>query len=66
MRKRTAFYLEEETLRNEIDKRNAKRVLIQLPEGLKAEGPRLATIVEKAGALPIISADPCYGACDLA
>lgn len=66
MRKRTAFYLEEETLKNEINKRNAKRVLIQFPEGLKAEGPRLATIVEKAGALPIISADPCYGACDLA
>ena len=66
MRKRTAFYLEEEMLKNEINKRNAKRVLIQLPEGLKPEGPRLATIVEKAGALPIISADPCYGACDLA
>ncbi|MDH5783561.1 MAG: diphthamide biosynthesis enzyme Dph2 [Candidatus Bathyarchaeota archaeon] len=66
MRKRTAFYLEEEMLKNEINKRNAKRVLIQLPEGLKPEGPRLATIVEKAGALPIISADPCYGGCDLA
>jgi 2-(3-amino-3-carboxypropyl)histidine synthase len=26
----------------------------------------LAKTVEKAGALPIISADPCYGACDLA
>ncbi len=66
MRKRTAFYLEEERLKDEINKRNAKRVLIQLPEGLKAEGPRLATVVEKAGALAIISADPCYGACDLA
>lgn len=65
MRKRTAFYLEEERLKNEINKRNAKRVLIQLPEGLKTEGPRLATIVEKAGALAIVSADPCYGACDL-
>ena len=66
MRKRIAFYLEEEMLKNEITKRDAKRVLIQLPEGLKAEGPRLATIVEKAGALAIVSADPCYGACDLA
>ena len=26
----------------------------------------MATIVEKTGALPIISADPCYGACDMA
>jgi len=66
MRKRTIFYLEEERLKNEIIKRNAKRVLIQLPEGLKAEGPRLAAVVEKAGATAIISADPCYGACDLA
>lgn len=66
MRKRISFYLEEERLKDEIEKRDAKRVLIQLPEGLKAEGPRLATIVEKTGALPVISADPCYGACDLA
>jgi 2-(3-amino-3-carboxypropyl)histidine synthase len=66
MRKRTSYYLEEKRLKDEIIKRNAKRVLIQLPEGLKAEGPRLATIVEKAGALAIISADLCYGACDLA
>ena len=26
----------------------------------------MAAIVEKTGALPIISADPCYGACDIA
>jgi len=60
------FDLEEERLVDEIRRRGSKRVLIQLPEGLKDEGPRLASIVEKAGALPIISADPCYGACDLA
>jgi 2-(3-amino-3-carboxypropyl)histidine synthase len=33
---------------------------------LKPEGTRLAELVERAGALPIISADPCYGACDVA
>ncbi|MEM0357533.1 MAG: diphthamide biosynthesis enzyme Dph2 [Candidatus Bathyarchaeia archaeon] len=60
------FDFEEERLKQEIAKYEAKRVLIQLPDGLKSEGPRLAKIVEKAGALPIISADPCYGACDLA
>jgi len=63
--KRT-FDLEETRLRKEISKRGAKLILIQLPEGLKAEGPRLAAIVEEAGALAIVSADPCYGACDLA
>ena len=60
------FNLEEERLKEEIKKRGAKRVLIQLPEGLKPEGPRLAAVVEKAGASAIVSADPCYGACDLA
>ncbi len=60
------FDFEEERIRQEIVRLGAKRVLIQLPEGLKPESPRLAKIVEKAGALPIVSADPCYGACDLA
>ena len=64
--KTKTFDLEEKRLRKEIIKRKAKRVVIQLPEGLKAEGPRLASIVEKAGSLAIVSADPCYGACDLA
>lgn len=60
------FDLEEERVKQEILKLGAKRVLIQLPEGLKPEAPRLAKIIEKSGALPIVSADPCYGACDLA
>jgi len=60
------FDFEEERIKQEITKLGAKRVLIQLPEGLKPEGPRLANIVGKTGALPIVSADPCYGACDLA
>jgi len=61
-----AFDLEEKRLMEEIERRGSKRVLIQIPEGLKAEGCRLATIAEKAGAVAIVSADPCYGACDLA
>ena len=60
------FDLEEERIKKEIQRLKVKRVLIQLPEGLKPEGPRLAKMVGKAGALPIISADPCYGACDIA
>jgi len=60
------FELEEDMLRGEITRRGSRRVLIQLPEGLKGEGLRLARVVEEAGALPIISADPCYGACDIA
>jgi 2-(3-amino-3-carboxypropyl)histidine synthase len=59
------FDFEEERIKQEIAKLDAKRVLLQLPEGLKPEAPRLAKLIEKTGALPIISADPCYGACDL-
>jgi 2-(3-amino-3-carboxypropyl)histidine synthase len=64
--KTMSFDLEEKRLKKEISKQKAKIVLLQLPEGLKAEAPRLATIIEDAGPLAIVSADPCYGACDLA
>jgi 2-(3-amino-3-carboxypropyl)histidine synthase len=60
-----SFDYEEERLKQEIARLGAKRVLLQLPEGLKPEAPRLAKIIERTGALPIVSADPCYGACDL-
>jgi 2-(3-amino-3-carboxypropyl)histidine synthase len=60
------FDYEEERIKLEINNLGAKRVLIQLPQGLKPEATRLAKIIEKAGALPLISADPCYGACDIA
>lgn len=63
---KTLFEFEEKKLKKEIAKRKAKRVLLQLPEGLKIYGPYLANIVKEAGALAVISADPCYGACDLA
>jgi 2-(3-amino-3-carboxypropyl)histidine synthase len=62
----STYDLEEERLKEEIRKRGVKRVLFQFPEGLKAKGPRLASIAEKTGAVAIVSATPCYGACDLA
>ncbi len=60
------FDFEEERIKQEIAKLDAKRVLLQLPEGLKPEAPKLAKIIEKSGVLALISADPCYGACDIA
>jgi len=60
------FDFEEERIRREIKSRGAKRVLLQLPEGLKPQAPQIAKVVEEAGAVAIISADPCYGACDIA
>jgi 2-(3-amino-3-carboxypropyl)histidine synthase len=60
------FVLEEDRIRDEVARCKASRVLIQLPEGLRSAAHQIASIVEEAGALAIVSADPCYGACDLA
>ncbi|WP_297089825.1 diphthamide biosynthesis enzyme Dph2, partial [Thermococcus sp.] len=43
---------------------NAKRVLIQTPEGLKGEAQSLADFLEENGIEAIISGDINYGACD--
>ncbi len=59
------FDFEEERIKYEITRLAAKRVLLQLPQGLKPQAPKIAEKIQETGALPIISADPCYGACDL-
>lgn len=43
-----------------------KRVLIQVPEGLKKNFLEIAKEFERRGFVPILSADACYGACDTA
>ncbi len=60
------FDLDEDKLLAEITGRGARRILIQLPDGLKNEGPRLAGLVRaKTGADVFVSAVPAWGACDL-
>src|SRR2546427_12939531 len=60
------YDLEEDRLIAEIRGRGARRFLIQLPDGLKSEGPRLASLIrEKTGADVFVSASPAWGACDL-
>lgn len=45
---------------------NLDAIALQFPDGLRDYGTQIAQIVEEAtGALAVISADPCYGACDL-
>ncbi len=45
----------------------AEKVGLQFPEGLKVHAIKIARQIEQeTGALVIISADPCYGACDVA
>ena len=46
---------------------NAEKVGLQFPEGLKVHATKIAGQIEQeTGAVVIISADPCYGACDVA
>jgi len=60
------FDLDIEGIIEEVNARDAHLVALQLPEGLKRRAHDLATRIEKAtGAVVIVSADPCYGACDL-
>ena len=60
------YDLEEDRLIAEIIGRGARRLLIQLPDGLKNEGPRLARLVQqKTSAEVFVSATPAWGACDL-
>jgi 2-(3-amino-3-carboxypropyl)histidine synthase len=61
------YELEENKIVDEIKKRECKRVLLQMPEGLKPNGYKLARFLEKEIGVEIfLSGDPCYGACDLA
>lgn len=49
-----------------VRERGARLVALQLPEGLKRRARELAATIEDAtGATVVVSADPCYGACDL-
>ena len=60
------YDFEEDRIKHEIIKRGAKRVLLQMPQGLKPQATKIAQSVEECGAIAIISVDPCYGACDIA
>jgi len=61
-----SFDLEENRLIEEVKKQEAKRVLIQLPNGLKSKGAYLSKLIEEqTGATAFISSKPCYGGCDL-
>jgi 2-(3-amino-3-carboxypropyl)histidine synthase len=51
---------------DEIERRKCRTVVLQLPEGLKKDAARLAgRLEEKGNVTVVVSADPCYGACDL-
>jgi 2-(3-amino-3-carboxypropyl)histidine synthase len=60
------FDFEEQRIKQEIKRLGAKRVLLQMPQGLKPQAAKIAQTIEASGAAVVISADPCYGACDIA
>ena len=61
------YVLEEAKIVEEVRRRGAKRLLIQMPEGLKPLGFNLARFLEQQLDVEVfVSGDPCYGACDLA
>src|SRR3989344_4320777 len=61
------YDFEEERIVEEIRKRNARRVLVQLPEGLKKEAFKILENVKgKTKAELIFSGRGCWGGCDLA
>ena len=49
----------------ELKNKGKKRVLLQLPEGLKPKARELASELSARGFEPIVSGDPCFGACDI-
>lgn len=57
--------IHEQTVLHHVQTANPAEITIQAPEGLKKKALELAAFLEKAGYTVFISADPCYGACDL-
>ncbi|MEW6063367.1 MAG: diphthamide biosynthesis enzyme Dph2 [Nanoarchaeota archaeon] len=52
---------------DEITRNSHKKVLLQLPEGLKKEATRLSNLIKtKTKAEVIVSGSSCWGSCDLA
>lgn len=56
-----------EKICKKIMEKRYKCIILQFPEGLKNKAKKIAEYIEnKTNANVIISAEPCYGACDLA
>lgn len=63
----SAFDLHLDAVADAIDEAGAERVLVQLPEGLRWRGPGIVDDLAKASGVEVLlSAEPTFGACDLA
>ncbi len=60
------FNLEIGRVVEEVKKNNAKRVLIQLPDGLKPRAKEIVDAIEKqTGAKAFVWLSSCFGGCDI-
>ncbi len=50
---------------DEVKKRNARRILMQIPEGLKLRSTGIIDALAAAGVETVLSAERCFGACDI-
>ena len=61
------YNLELDRVAAEIKKRQATKVLLQLPDGMRPLALQMMAVIEKStGATVFLSGDSCYGACDIA
>ena len=61
------YDLELERVIQEITTRKAKKVLLQLPDGMRPLASQIVNSIEQStDAKIILSGDSCYGACDIA
>ncbi len=62
----TGYEINLENVVKNINKNNYQQVLLQVPDGLKTHFFKFVDFIEeKTNAKVIISADPCFGACDI-
>lgn len=54
-----------ERIKKELEKHKAKRVFLQVPEGLKTKSQEFVNQLENHGLEVFLSMEPCYGACDI-
>jgi len=58
-----AFDFEKQKLVTELKKLKPKKVLVQLPEGIKRQATNIAETIEDLGIEVIISGETCWGGC---
>ncbi len=60
-----ALNFEKEKLVSELKKLKPKKVLVQLPEGMKKNAVEIAKLIENLGIEVIFSGETCWGGCSL-